>query len=241
MCTVTFLPLPGSGFILTSNRDEQLHRLPALPPQWHQAGAAALVFPKDTQAGGTWIASSGKTTVCLLNGAFDWHMSRPPYRKSRGLMVLDFFNYPSVQEFVTSYAFDNMEPFTLLVVNHSHAPDLTEIRWTESGRLHVTAKDTAHPHIWSSATLYTSAVQEQRRQWFSEWLAQHPDYQPTDIRAFHQHANAQDPTNSVLMRRSGVATVSITSVVHTSRQTSFWYKDLKHKETTSFNLELLSA
>ena len=239
MCTVTFLPLSNSGFLLTSNRDEQHHRAPALPPQGYELETTSVVFPKDTQAGGTWIATSGKTTVCLLNGAFEFHASRPPYRKSRGLMVLDFFGYASVADFTTRYSFENIEPFTLLVVSHESQLQLTEIRWTEDGQLHVTPKSVTQPHIWSSATLYDAAIRQQREHWFATWLAQHLTYQMADIVHFHQTAGIGDTTQSVLMHRPSVGTVSITSVTHTPQHTSIWYKDLRQQQITHFNLELL--
>ncbi len=239
MCTVSFLPIPDSGFILTSNRDEQHHRAPALPPKEYELETTSVVFPKDTQAGGTWIATSGKTTVCLLNGAFAFHASRPPYRKSRGLMVLDFFSYASVEAFTTQYSFENIEPFTLLVVSQEPYLELTEIRWTESSQLHVTPKSVTQPHIWSSATLYDAPIRQKREDWFATWLAQHPDYQMADIVHFHQTAGTEDVTQSLLMHRPSVGTISITSIASTPQHTSVWYKDLRQQQITHFNLALL--
>ncbi|MBK9018424.1 MAG: NRDE family protein [Saprospiraceae bacterium] len=41
--------------------------------------AASLIFPRDTAAGGTWIAASDTNRVaCLLNGAFVKHKHQPP-------------------------------------------------------------------------------------------------------------------------------------------------------------------
>ncbi len=241
MCTVTFLPLSNTGFILTSNRDEQYSRLPALPPQEYVIGDISVVFPKDGQAGGTWIATSGNVTVCLLNGAFEAHQSKPPYRQSRGLMMLDFFGYESPEVFVEQYNFTNLEPFTLLVVEHRNALLLTEIRWTDTGSLHIAEKDAHQPHLWSSATLYPASVGAEREQWFANWLTRQPNYQREDIVHFHEFGGTGDEANDLRMRRSSVATVSITSVRHQTNETRLWYKDLKNGQTIECLLSAIVA
>ncbi|HWZ21081.1 MAG TPA: NRDE family protein, partial [Cytophagaceae bacterium] len=87
MCTVTYLPKPNGEYILTSSRDEKIVRPAAAVPQCYTIGGKSIVFPKDPTAGGSWIAYAGEKTVCLLNGGFKKHISNPPYKKSRGLVV----------------------------------------------------------------------------------------------------------------------------------------------------------
>src|SRR5258708_5525570 len=131
MCTVTFLPLNETEFVLTSNRDEKSVRKPALQPSLYQVHNALVVFPKDQQAEGTWIASSGiPFTLCLLNGAFERHVSKKNYRISRGLMLLDFFHFNNVDVFLDEYNFEGIEPFTLLLLDtRKRKLELTEARW----------------------------------------------------------------------------------------------------------------
>lgn len=241
MCTVTFLPLGLAGFILTANRDEQHSRPPALPPRRHLAGGMPLVFPKDTQAGGTWIATSGSVTVCLLNGAFEAHQPKPPYRRSRGLMVLDFFGYGSWQAFAEHYDFKGIEPFTMLVVNHHEQRGLAELRHTEAGKLHIATHDASQPRIWSSATLYGPAVCRERERWFAAWLAVRQSYQPEEILHFHRFGGTGDQGNDLFMHRDTVSTVSISSVMHQAGETKFWYRDLKRDRTKSLKIEPANA
>src|SRR5579871_6575106 len=126
MCTVTYLPTP-TGYILTSNRDEALVRKPAEIPDSVAIGNCQVLFPRDGEAGGTWIATADNgRTVCLLNGAFTRHKHNPPYRKSRGLVVLDFFTLPNAKAFADSYDLTGIEPFTILVIEKSM---LYELRW----------------------------------------------------------------------------------------------------------------
>ena len=96
MCTVTYLPL-AQGYFLTSNRDEKSIRKKALQPSKFETGSGILLFPKDADANGTWIAAHDRgESVVLLNGAFESHVSNPPYERSRGLVLLDLFESSSV-------------------------------------------------------------------------------------------------------------------------------------------------
>jgi len=60
MCTVTYIPsTEENGFVLTSNRDEKEFR-PTSPPEIYAYGNCKLVYPRDEQAGGSWIAINEK-------------------------------------------------------------------------------------------------------------------------------------------------------------------------------------
>ena len=110
MCTVTYIPLSKNEFYLTSNRDEKSTRAEAIPPKKYKINNTAVYFPKDPQAGGTWIAASEKKyTLCLLNGANKNHIKKESYRLSRGQMLLDFFNYNDAIHFKQNYNFNKIE------------------------------------------------------------------------------------------------------------------------------------
>jgi len=82
MCTVTYLPLK-KGFILTSNRDERLLRKPSTVPQIQLINKVAVLFPRDMEANGTWMATAQNgRSVCLLNGAFEPHHHNPLTEKA---------------------------------------------------------------------------------------------------------------------------------------------------------------
>lgn len=217
MCTVTFLPFGEHHFLLTSNRDELTAR-PTIPPTAYNIHGQKVYMPKDQKAGGTWIATHHQFTLCLLNGAFQSHQRKAHYRQSRGLVILDFYKYLSVSNFVQQYNFEGIEPFTLLIVEHAPTQtlQLTELRWDEH-QLHLAHKP-IEPQIWSSATLYQAQVIAARQQWFAQWLQQHRnDYsQPNNILHFHQFGGNGDPTNDLSINRYGIMqTVSTTLVSHT--------------------------
>jgi hypothetical protein len=168
MCTVTYLPY-HDGFILTHNRDEAPTRSPNLISRENRGGDR-LIFPKDTKAGGGWVAAARSGRVaCLLNGAFVKHQHQPPYRRSRGLVLLDFFDWPDPDDFLTRYELDDIEPFTFLFFATGR---VTELRWDGAHR-HRLDLSAAAPHFWCSATLYPPPMQALREQVFQEWLSRH--------------------------------------------------------------------
>ena len=77
MCTVSYIPLgQNKDFILTSNRDEKVFR-PAIAPAIHKTGDIHICYPKDSKAGGSWIAMNNRGRICcLLNGAFEAHLKQ---------------------------------------------------------------------------------------------------------------------------------------------------------------------
>ncbi|MCB9285659.1 MAG: NRDE family protein [Lewinellaceae bacterium] len=223
MCTVTYIPQGPESFILSSNRDETPARSPERLTR-QEEGDHLLIFPRDTSAGGTWIAAeTDDRVVCLLNGAFEKHHHRPPYKRSRGIMVLDFFNYPSVSDFAKNYDFDGMEPFTLVLPEKGR---LFELRWDEK-LVHLRELDARDFHIWSSATLYPGPIREKRVQWFEDWLQNRSDFSLDAIHDLHLHGGEGDSWNDYVMNRNGIVqTVSISHIVKTPNTLDFIYHDL---------------
>ena len=208
MCTLTYIPAAEGQYIFTTNRDEMPARAGSGLKK-EQVNGVPVLFPPDAMAGGTWFASgSDDRSVCLINGAFERHDRNPPYRRSRGLMVLDFFEHHSVQAFVEHYPFHGIEPFTLVTVERG---SLWDIRW-DGDKLHRQDLDPAQYHLWASTMLYSREVRKKRALWFAEWLEQDPTPSPEAILGFHRTAGDGDPRNDLVMNRDGlVRTVSITS------------------------------
>ena len=223
MCTVTYIPKGSDSFILTSNRDESPARSPKNVSMIGQKGVL-LAFPRDAKAGGTWVAISGDNrVVCLLNGAFEWHRHNPPYKRSRGIMVLDFFTFSNANVFFDTYDFEGMEPFTMIIYDRD---DLFEFRW-DGNQKYVKLLDRNAKYIWSSSTLYTNEVKAKRRQWFQQWQDKNEAPNLEAIMHFHRNAGDGDPYNDVIMNRDGrVQTVSITNIVKEPHQVEMLYHDL---------------
>ncbi len=238
MCTVTFIPIKKNEFILTSNRDENESRSPENITTIEKDGQV-LMFPRDKGAGGTWIAaSSDNKLVCLLNGAFERHPRNLPYPRSRGTMVLEFFQYPDANQFFAAYDFSDLESFTLITYDNGQ---LWDFRWDEyKQQKFIKALDTNEYHIWSSATLYEKAVQKKREQWFDEWLFKRTDFSRTAILELHKKGGEGNPSIDFMMNRYNylVQTVSITQVVGKEGKMEMIYHDLmkNHIKTESVAL-----
>lgn len=227
MCTVTYVPLvaDAGGFILTHNRDEAPSRSPEDISRIKNSRGDVLICPRDTRAGGTWIATSrsGKT-ACLLNGAFVKHPHHPPYRRSRGLLLLDFFDWESPDDFFQGYDLEGIEPFTLLFFEKNR---VAELRWDGLMR-HLKNLAPDATHFWCSATLYPPDMQVRREQVFRQWLLSKRNM-PTQQLLLHLHRTGSvgDPENDFVMNRSGrVCTVSITQVVCKNDRAAMRYHDL---------------
>ncbi len=223
MCTVTYFPT-SRGFILTHNRDEAPSRSPQVLSR-QKNSHRSMLFPRDSKAGGTWIISDNKgQTACLLNGAFIKHTHTPPYRRSRGLLLLDAWEAEKPDAFFETYNYEGIEPFTLLLFS---ASSVREMRW-DGGQQYDKNLPIDQPHFWCSATLYPAPMQERREQVFRQWLQQ-TNQQPTAeaLLSLHRTGSVSDPENDFVMNRNNrVRTVSITQVAQQPQSTRMRYFDL---------------
>jgi len=239
MCTVSFLPTGGNNFILTSNRDEKESREIANAPQNVVHHHINIVYPQDPKAKGTWIAvSENGFTLCLLNGGFVYHASKPPYKKSRGIVLLDFYKYNNVNQFVVNYDFKGIEPFTMVIVDYKSSLKLYELRW-DGKQVHLSFKDHKTTHIWSSVTLYSKEVIEEREQWFKDWKGEQKDgYNPDEIKQFHLTGGKGVSESNLLMKREGTSTVSVTQVIKNEKMLEMNYTDCKRHSSSVVGIEL---
>ena len=224
MCTLTYLPLKNE-YIFTSNRDEHESRANTLFPVIEERNGMNIYFPQDPKAGGSWLASSNTQRIAiLLNGAFERHKHRPPYRKSRGIILLDSFSFPSLYDFEKNYDLSNIEPFTLIEFDVSNGGNIIELRWDgEKPRIKELAAD--KPHIWSSAQLYSLEIRQRREEWFSKLL--HEEMDAEKLAHFHEFGQVMDIENNIKMDRgNGLRTISISQVVFYKEKTKFSYRNL---------------
>lgn len=236
------MPLNNNGFILTSSRDEKIVR-PTSPPIAQNIAGNNVFFPKDLEKGGTWIGSADNGRVCcLLNGAFEKHKRKPSYEKSRGILLLEAFEFQSADEFIGLVKLEDVEPFTLIIVeNYGSSKKIIEFRW-DGSKKHLNAKDISQPHIWSSATLYDKKVRTQREQWFNKWLSEQSEYNRSDILKFHTSRHGENPAYDILMERTGgLQTVSVTQVTFADESFEMHYHDLVKNHNSSFSIGIKST
>lgn len=238
MCTLTYLPLENNQFIITTNRDESTLRPAALAPQILERESGRILCPIDGKAKGTWIAAADTgVTACLLNGAFEKHIPTGSYRMSRGKVVLDVFDYQCTDTFIETYNLENIEPFTLVLLEKKQQLKLTELRWDGSHK-YIKTLDTAVPHLWASVTLYPPEMIAKREQWFKTWLAHAPEFTLENIIHFHKSAGEGDPENDLLMQRGQqLRTISITSVLSGHAANEMYYEDLVNRQQVTQSLQ----
>ena len=130
MCTLSYVPVSTTSYIFTSNRDERKSRSSAFAPTIHKENGVKFLAPIDGEALGTWLGATEQgRIVCLLNGEFNIHIPTPPYRHSRGKVVIDALTAPNVLDYLENYDFDNIEPFTLIVVENRNTIEIQQFVW----------------------------------------------------------------------------------------------------------------
>ena len=222
MCTVTFIPTPH-GLIITSNRDERVARERAITPMEYEIDGCKITFPKDPQAGGTWIANTDNKVIVLLNGAAEKHEIKPYYLKSRGLIVLELASSSHSLNLWDAMDLEAIEPFTIILWENNK---LHQLQWNEIEKSKVEFAINSH-HIWSSSTLYPKEIRAKRENWFTHFLANNQKLDEEAILNFHQ---LKEKTNSEyglqIERNNELKTVSITQCLITSESIKMSYLDL---------------
>jgi hypothetical protein len=227
MCTVSFVHSNGK-IIITSNRDEQVAR-PAVEPKNYLVNQKNLFFPKDPKAGGTWyVVDENANVLVLLNGAVEKHQWSPPYRRSRGLIVLDLFSSESATDAWEIIDLENVEPFTIVLFQDQQ---LYQLRWNGTEKSNVKL-NTNENHIWSSSTLYSKEVREQRAHWFSTFLDTTPEVTFEEMFRFHRYTEADNAQHGLIINRNDqLKTLSITqSVIEQNKITVMHHDLIQEKE-----------
>lgn len=230
MCTVSFI-YNNEKAIITSNRDENIIRPGAIPPENYFTNGKNVIYPKDPKAGGTWFAvDSDGTVVVLLNGGLIKHHSTSAYRKSRGLIVLDIIYNKSPEDFWYQINLQNIEPFTLILYQQKK---LYELIWDGVVKC-TTQLDETKNYIWSSVTLYTPEIRKKRSEWFVNFLKNTNTVSASDVIDFHNYTEKHDSENGLIINReNSMKTLSITQAIIEKNKGIVKYYDLIKKEDFS--------
>ncbi len=227
MCTVTVVATQKK-IIITSNRDEQTIRT-AIEPKNYLINNKNIIFPKDPKAGGTWYAVSEKGSVLvLLNGASEKHELKLPYRRSRGLIVLDLISSDIVLETWDKIDLENIEPFTMVFFENNC---LTQFRWNGEQKEKINLSH-LKTHIWSSSTLYPKEVREKRANWFQEFLKNKHKISGKELYQFHKDTESKNTQNGLVINRNNILkTLSITqTLIENNKVTVLHYDLLENKK-----------
>lgn len=234
MCTVSFVAT-NSGFVITSNRDEQVLRS-AIFPEKYALNNHNLFYPKDPLAGGTWYGvNQNGTVVILLNGADEKHHHNPPYNRSRGLVVLEVLATESPIHEWQFIDLNHVEPFTIVIFTEKK---LYQLRWNG---IHKTIEnlDVWSKHIWSSATLYDADTRKKRANWFFDFTKAKNDISSDDLMNFHENTHAENTENGLVINRNNtLKTLSITQSIVSDNRIILKYKDLLSAKTSETKIDI---
>ncbi|PHR14903.1 MAG: hypothetical protein COA40_01670 [Aequorivita sp.] len=231
MCTITFIPKSNTDFILTSNRDEAPGR-ETFPPKIYEEDGVKLLYPKDAVAGGTWIGVSGKKRIiCLMNGGFVAHERKPFYAKSRGVVVKDFLKTDDFQKEIEAYDFNDIEPFTAVLVSWISEIQLFQLVW-DGIEYHFSQRPLA-PTIWSSSPLYPLALKNKREMWFSDFILKSGIPTKNKILHFHKNGGEGDKSSDLIIDRGFIKTKSITQISKQNEIVEMRYEDLQTGSITN--------
>lgn len=221
MCTVSFFKTKNA-VILTSNRDEKKDREKAIFPEYLESETQTLYFPRDKKALGTWfVTDNNGNTAILLNGAFKNHENNPPYKKSRGTVLLDLMKSESFLIAFRTYDLSGIEPFQLLVYTEQQ---LFRLLW-DGDKKHEIFLDENKNYLLSSKTLYNDSIEDDRIREFDK-LLNVENISSEQILHFHkEHQIEKEPRIKEIIKEK-LITVSITQLVITAQSIELSYYDL---------------
>lgn len=139
MCIVAWIPRAENYWVF-SNRDDR-------PAKAHLSN----------------LRKQDNSFIVLLNGGFENHIPKPPYRASRVEVLDTYFEFKDFNDFQLQFEFQGMEPFTLLVYQDHQ---LHQLVWTGKD-IETDSLIKEKIQLWASATLYTS---DQREDFFQQLI-----------------------------------------------------------------------
>lgn len=229
MCTVSWFSR-GEEYQVFFNRDEQRTRDIARPPSIVRVQDTKVIMPRDTRAGGTWIATNQfGSTYALLN----FYQGQQPSGQltSRGNIISGLAASNSLLQIevaLKSLTLADYAPFSLLCfvlseqASHSHLPklsgaeclqsNLNVIMYRWSGRYLKISRPSSP--IISSAVNY-QYVLEQRIAEYEKRISARGSKKLTEKEFYQLHAShaPSKSAQSVCMHRADAKTVSFSHIL----------------------------
>lgn len=208
MCILSIFTKDHGDFILTQNRDESIYRPTSPNIETREFYGQKVTSPVDLNSGGTWIYYTSKYVVCVLNGGYENHSNRPPYRMSRGLIILELLKFNTIDEFISEINLDEIEPFTMIMIDlESNQKKILVWNGHDKFVENLTEEKLI---VRSSSTLYD----------FSEKLYHQQNFEKLNLinseKIYKIHQKLAMPKND---KYPIVQSTSITQIVHSGKNT----------------------
>ena len=190
----------------------------------------------DEVSGGRWVGLSEKNRlICVLNGGFTKHEQKQNYRKSRGIVTLDFLSADSIEFTLEAYDLEGIEPFTMVIVDWNVHLKFYELVWDGEAK-HVSQLP-LEAKIWSSSTLYNECMQTERYQWFEDFKGLN-SLNAQSILTFHKTTKTENKDYGIVMNRNSVKTTSITQIEKFHNSCEMYHENLQNNTISSKTFQL---
>ncbi len=214
MCTLSVLPSNGS-LLITMNRDESRFR-PESGVNTQEFNGLTMVFPTDSEAGGTWFGfNSMGVSLALLNRYQD---SSKQGMKTRGAIIpecLALGNWQAVSDHIKELDCDSYNPFDLWAFSLTQYAQLSWNGQTAT----VTMGEIKDPIMHTSSSVDTDEIIEHRISKFNQ-CEKKPD---SMLRNFHLFKEPGHGSRSVMMERVKTHTKSVVQLCMNNTGLHFRY------------------
>lgn len=217
MCTLTVCVEDGA-YSLTMNRDELLERGESGLHQYDE-GDKAILYPRDAQAGGTWVGVNARgVTLCLLN-RYDGHYR--PDCPSRGELIpagLRCGDEQGVRRWLNALNPEPYNPFSLVLISQA---GVSRLLW--DGRQALRDQPEAAPWFFmTSSGERFNEVEAKRRRQFDQWRQSGQPFVGA-FPAAHLTCDPDDPGSSILVERSYAHSKSVVRIEVRDKQLELNY------------------
>lgn len=212
MCILSIFSKTNGDFILTQNRDESIYRPTSPNIETREFYGQKVTSPIDLNSGGTWIYYTEKFAVCVLNGGYEKHSHHPPYRMSRGLVILELLKFDSMDKFIAEINLEEIEPFTMVMIDlKSNQKQI--LVWNGKQKFVENLSD-EKLIVRSSSTLYDASEKLYHKQNFEDLNLINPE----EIYKIHQKLAMLKNDKYPI-----VQSTSITQIIHSGKTTNLLF------------------
>lgn len=229
MCTITYIPLSETHYLLATNRDERKDRPSARPPGIRQCGGRQALYPVDRQAGGTWI--SANDAGISMTVANNYQRINPRLQaentaaRSRGLIIPELLTCETLQQVKVRMERLPMQEFNPFTLYAAGVHPMTFCFWDWDGEQTTFSQPDPVASIWVSSGFDFEGAREQRRQVFETFIRENPKPGAKTLRRLLCSQDPQPGAYSIAMMQELVQTVSSTIVEYDSGSIRMDYHD----------------
>ncbi len=229
MCTLSIIPITDGrrhvGLRVVINRDESASRERAVAPRWHDVPGTRAVWPIDPVGGGTWVAGSERGVVfALLNRNMQPGPDLPSGLVSRGTIIPAIAHATGVQHGVALLRAMNTSQFAPFRLVIAAVEDGVAVASVCSWDRRVLAMQDAGVPLCLASSGLGDCVAQARLPLFESMVRGHATPEAQDV--FHVHQWPHKPEASVMMRRPGYRTVSVTTLEVADGSVRAEYRDI---------------